>query len=97
MRRPGPDAPLRTVPAAAIGLPWIRFPRDGKTCAAIVTSCDAQLARRDLSEPERDFWTSVAAHIAALAARAQAHADADASRPRRPRERDAKLSGSIVA
>ncbi len=85
---------LRPVPVAAIGLPWIRFPRDSVTCTSIADTCAAHLARPALTVAEREFWTSLSAHISAVAARASAESAQRALPqpvPRTPREGAGRL------
>ncbi len=85
---------LRPVPVAAIGLPWIRFPRDSATCTSIVDTCTAHLARPALTVAEREFWTSLSAHVSAVGALASTESAQRAlprSVPRTPREGAGRL------
>lgn len=73
--RGGPLTPVLApdavrVPASAVGLPWIRYPRDAKVCDAIVERIDSVVGRAT-SEAERLFWDSVRDVVATIVDRAR--------------------------
>lgn len=53
-------------------LPWISFPRSADVIGAILETVDGALEEPDLSEPVRKFWTTLEAHLVAIAQRAPA-------------------------
>jgi hypothetical protein len=76
-RRGGKNTPsvsprTERVPAMAIGLLWIRYPRDAATCSAIVERIDSVLWAT--SDSERLFWDPLRDVVAAIGGRGPAAA-----------------------
>jgi hypothetical protein len=66
------SATAEKVPASAVGLPWIRYPREVAACEAIVDRIDAVVRlSTSASDAELLFWASLRDVMAAIGTQAR--------------------------